>query len=597
MIKLLRLDLSSEPRATERFTLEACTIAALEHPHIVPLYEYGTTEDGRAYLVLRYMRGGTLADKLKRGALPAGEYERLFTQVAGALDYAHSKGIVHRDVKPSNIMLDEDGNAHLGDFGLARYVETTVDLSGSGSVVGTPLYSAPEQLQDEKLDHRADLYSFGAVVYHMLTGRPPFLPTQNGMMALIYHHLYDMPPPPTEANPRLPQGVNGVLANALAKQPDDRYQSAGTLVTALLDALGAAVNQTPAPKRVHRARVVFASLVALALIAVALGAAVRPAPSTPRTGGAIRIDIGGLGSVEDALPTVDEIALAQQQLGSRGFIAYLACSARTEYLEIIRREMELRAASYGMELRVYNANQDPERHAAQLEAAWSEGARAFVICYLSGSSVNQTLEEAYRAGLPIVYLSPTNFAYSVYIEPIYAETGRRLGQAAAEIANRDHGGRANVAIFYYSGSERAAQIYAAMRAALLETAPDVQIVAEEQVVWENDVPAAISALDGKQVDIILSLNQLVPAVIADQLAVAGYDPAEVSVVSTIVDSRARGYLHRGYFLRGGIEIDLPLLAHSAVDAAVKMLGAGLIPQTIRLPAGEIAATEDSEGTS
>ncbi|MBK8033849.1 MAG: protein kinase [Chloroflexi bacterium] len=589
VLKVLRLDLDRDDRAIARFEREAKVIARLEHPHIVPLYHYDVTDDGRAYLVLRYMRGGTLGDLLKSGPLTNLQFERIFKQVASALDYAHSQGVIHRDIKPSNILLDEDGNAYLADFGLARLIEVSIDHSLQAPIIGTPLYASPEQLQDFKLDHRTDLYSLGVVLYHALTGRPPFLPSENGMLALIYHHLHDLPPPPCSINPHLPESMNPVFGQALAKSPDDRQANARQLVSDVLGALGL----QRLTQELHRARQRRRRPVAL-LLAVVTGIVgallafmlvanqpVQPAVAALRaTPGLL---MGEVGDSRAAQPTSGEIAQAQAR---SGFIAYLACASDSGgYLEVINTEMLARAREYGLPIRLYNSDRDPILYNAQVEAAWSEGAQAFIVCHLSSATQAQaTLEEAFQAGIPVVYLSSSTFEHSVQIEPVSVDTGQALGEIGAEIANQEFAGRARVALLYYGSTPTALAIRAAMQAALLEAAPNVEIVADYSIVWENELPAIVEALQTVEFDLVLVLNQRLAAPLADQLAAAGYAPDETAIVGLIADERTRGYLDDDFFVHGGAQIDIPMIGQAAVDAVVKLMGGGVVPQTIRLPA-------------
>lgn len=172
-IKVLPPHPGQDSRFVERFRLEARTIARLQHPHILPVYDYGD-EDGILYLVMAYVRGGSLADRIRKGAMSPADAERLMTQMGSALDYAHRQNVVHRDVKPANILLDHEGHALLTDFGIVKLMEGSSQLTGTGGLIGTPAYMSPEQAQSDDVDHRSDLYSLGVVGYEMLTGKQPF---------------------------------------------------------------------------------------------------------------------------------------------------------------------------------------------------------------------------------------------------------------------------------------------------------------------------------------------------------------------------------------------------------------------------------------
>ncbi len=245
-LKIVPVDerMPDRKEAYQRFEREAEVIARLEHPHIVPLHAYGVWQDDFAYLAMRYMRGGPLGDYIKRhGALPPDQVIRMFGQIALALDYAHGRGIVHRDIKPGNILLDELGNAYLTDFGLAKLMEMSLGWTEAGTLVGTPLYASPEQIRDsDALNYRSDLYSFGVVVYHGLVGRPPFEVDQDGIMTLIRRQVGEPPPLPSSLNPVLNPEVDAILMKALQKEPEKRYSSAVELIQDLAQAL-----DTPLP--------------------------------------------------------------------------------------------------------------------------------------------------------------------------------------------------------------------------------------------------------------------------------------------------------------------------------------------------------------
>nr|NIP22610.1 serine/threonine protein kinase [Phycisphaerae bacterium]NIX26425.1 protein kinase [Phycisphaerae bacterium] len=172
-IKVLPAHFAQDPAFVERFEREARTIARLEHPHILPVYDYGKADDGTTYIVMRYIEAGTLADLLAESVLFLEEGFRIFIQIGEALAYAHAQGVVHRDMKPSNVLIDMHNQAFLTDFGLARMVEGDSSLTGS-AILGTPAYMAPEQGEGKPADERSDIYALGIMLYELTTGRRPF---------------------------------------------------------------------------------------------------------------------------------------------------------------------------------------------------------------------------------------------------------------------------------------------------------------------------------------------------------------------------------------------------------------------------------------
>jgi eukaryotic-like serine/threonine-protein kinase len=246
-LKLLPSYLSQETTFTQRFKREAQIVAQLEHPHIVPIYDVGEFQ-GQPFLVMRLLKGGTLRQRLVNGSITPIELVRVLQQLSLALDAAHSQGIIHRDIKPSNILFDEQGTAFIADFGVAKVMDATTYLTGSG-IVGTPAYMSPEHFTGQGLDGRSDQYSLAVVMYEALTGKLPF--DGDTVQQLIYQHLEGQPPAAHEINPTLPITLMPVLSQALTKQPTARFQTTGDFARALAEAITAtgsgAVTGTAAP--------------------------------------------------------------------------------------------------------------------------------------------------------------------------------------------------------------------------------------------------------------------------------------------------------------------------------------------------------------
>ena len=234
-LKILPRRLAEDPEFIGRFKQEAKILAQLQHPHILPVFDYGESE-GYTYIVMPYVQGGTLADLLHGIPLPLTQATTIILQIAEALDYAHDKGLIHRDIKPSNVLIDESGNCLLADFGIARIFSATTRFTNTGGIIGTPDYMSPEQGQGHKLDKRSDVYSLGVLLYELVTGRVPY--TAETPIATVIKHIHDPLPAPRQINSAIPEPVEQVILRALAKEPADRFPTAGDLASALQAAIG-----------------------------------------------------------------------------------------------------------------------------------------------------------------------------------------------------------------------------------------------------------------------------------------------------------------------------------------------------------------------
>ena len=249
-VKVLSESMAGSEEFLLRFEREARTAANMRHPNLITVHDFGRDERGVPYLVLEYVEGATLADLMDTG-LDDARVPGLLDQIAAGLDYAHSRGVVHRDIKPGNVLLTEDGRVVLADFGLAWLLEGASHLTLTGGVIGTPEYMSPEQASGDPVDHRTDVYALGIVLYEMLTGERPF--SADSPMGVLLKHVQAPVPSIARLRPDLRPEVDPVVQKALAKSPSDRYQSAGELARAVRDAFSPVPKDTeavagPAPR-------------------------------------------------------------------------------------------------------------------------------------------------------------------------------------------------------------------------------------------------------------------------------------------------------------------------------------------------------------
>ncbi len=606
-LKIIRLtDESIEDDFKRRFAQEAAVVASLEHIHILPIYDYGIDGDV-AFLAMRLLRGGTLKDMLLEGPLPLGEADRLFNQFARALAYAHSKGVIHRDLKPNNIMLDEQGNAFLTDFGLAKIIESEHDLTKTGNVVGTPNYMSPEQLRGERIDYRSDVYSLGIVLYHMLTGQVPFDSANKDLVSVIYKQLEEAPPLPSSLNPELPAEIEAVVLRALEKKPENRYTTVMEMLTGFNQALGkpdaSTLSYTPATPRLPvqaakpaapaptRDILLGGGLVAL----LALAAIVLLLVLTGQGGGSLPLptvvaDTSILGA--ELVPNASMIADARTRLGS-GFIAYFACTRQSEYHAVLSREIVRLADSYNLPLRLYDGDGDGYRQLTQIEEARSDGATAFIVCPLDSALVDASLRAAQDAGVfVVIYGSDDAYGGVTLIGDDYG-LGQKIGRYAGQVIADELGGQAEVIILDFPSLPSIVQRANGLEDGMREFAPNVNVIGRYEAGTPENGERSMNTLlaQGVSFNVVLSINDGGAFGAIRALEDAQVPPDAVLIFGVDAEQLAVQYIRDGYYMRGTIQIDTQLSAHSAVNAMVYLLSGSTIAEQVLTPPGEIVTRE------
>lgn len=635
-LKVIRLDDSSAEDTDfhRRFEQEANLVAGLEHIHILPIIEYGIDGDA-AFIAMRLLRGGALSDYLKRGPLDIEKTAEIFTQVARGLAYAHRRGVIHRDLKPSNIMFDDTGNAYLTDFGLAKLVESSVDLTREGHIVGTPAYMSPEQLRGEAVDPRSDIYSMGVILYHMLIGKPPFESSETNMVTVIYGHLEKAPVPPRHYNPALPPAVEDVILKALEKQPIHRFQSLEEMVNALNKALGRATSMPSLPllatgasggvtdqsTRSPASRTPFTPEPTSAILPPSTGstAVVPPQPgsrltlwlamasfatlaiivflllasnqnSRPPTVMRPTTVPASLGSSANAIPIGDEVVIAERVLGERGFIAYIACTQDSEYHATQAREMHDLAEEYGLDLRVYDAALDPYRQITLLERARTDGARALIICPLDISLLHDSLSAAEEAAVPLVFLASGIPSYGgVLLSGDDYQMGYRAGQAGGRLIASLFSGEGRILVLDYPDMPILVQRATGMVDGALSIAPDSVVVGHGLGgTRDNGYQSVKAALEGgEDFNLIVSINDAGSFGAVEALEEAGISTADVAIASVDAEALALTYIRRDYYLRASVAVGRREFSEAAINSTVRLLAGSAMPETLVVPPGEV----------
>ncbi len=611
-LKVLAADESElDPSFRQRFEQEVAVIATLEHLHILPVYSHGFEGD-HVYLAMRLLRGGTLADLMQREKLSLERVVELFTQFAQGLAHAHSKGVVHRDLKPSNILLDEEGNTFLTDFGLAKILGKEVDITHSGNVVGTPAYMSPEQLKGDPIDHRADIYGLGIILYQMLTGQRPFEGDSANIVSVIYKHLEKKPVTPSQHNPNISPKIDAIVLKALEKDPKRRFSSVGEMAEALQTAVGKKTSRVfppPATSLIrrrarqslqlaatisrHRMKLTGAfALLAIALIAGFILIQSRPT-ETPKVPATLIADRKG--TIEDLIPTSEEVEIARAVF-ENGHLALLPCNMGSQYHATSTREMVEHARTYGVNSRVYDADSDKYQQSILVETARAEGATAFIICPLDNEVVPSALEALDAADYPLVLPATSlnaNHHGGVVITTDNYLMGRIPGEYAGKWIRDKLEGKAKVAILDYITLEELVQRADGLEDGVLEYAPEAEIIGRFPGATREAGKASMMELLAQDIvpDVIVSINDAGTYGAIEALEEAKVPESEVAIFSIDGEPLAQLYIRDGHYLRASIEVARTEYSFAAVDAIIKQTAGATLPETIVLQPGKLITSE------
>lgn len=573
----------------ERFHKEARIVAGLENLHILPIYGYDILADaltlnpyidgsvGLAYIAMRYMRGGSLGERVKAyGALPFFQVQNLFNQIANGLQYAHSRGIIHCDIKPSNILLDENENAFLADFGLARLLQGASSRITNEQMHGTPAYLAPEQIRCEFVDERTDVYSLGLVLYEMLTGKAAFQLKGTNLAGLLTQQLKEMPAPPSSLNPSIPAELEMVVNRAIAKDPNERYPTVKAMASEFNDALFIdppnIVVEQGAIQQMLRGYASLALVIVFMLgLLLSRQISVREALYT------LPLDISNA-------PTATEIQQAQETVADGGFIAYISCTEDTS----LPRQLNELSEQYHIPLRVFNGGRDAYTQITQVESARMQGADALIVCPINLELMTETINTARAAGIPIIVFSNKMIRGAVTISGNHFQAGVRTGRLAGQFINENYNGAARIIILEAASMDIINDQMRGARVGLNSLAPLSEIVAQLEVISEKEARDAIRALIDETVpfNIILAYNYTSATGAIQALEAANISADEVQIFIVDADASFDTLRDDEDYIQAAIMSNSDVLYRSAIDASVKLLGGGNTAQFITVNLGE-----------
>ncbi|MFN8450844.1 MAG: protein kinase [Anaerolineae bacterium] len=602
-LKIIELHPDGDGEFLKRFTHEAEVIAMLEHIHILPIFGYGLLEGEIAYFAMRLLRNGTLADRLRKGALPLDEAVDLFTQIASGLDYIHSRGVVHRDLKPSNILLDENGNAYLSDFGLAQLVDVTISLNAmSLRIAGSPTYLAPEVIQGEPATPLSDIYSLGVMLYHMLCGRPPFESKEGKISSLLYQHIHSKPTAPRQLNPEIPPAVEAIVLRALSKNPQDRFASPNEMALALRDAAQnhpssgvrlAQIAMRPV-RRVIRHRRRWQYLAVLVAAIIVIGAAVLIA-SQNRTPPPMNVTSGARAALADVPLTDGEIALARSRLEPEGFVAYIPCTLTDGFQAAVSQNLTNLAEQINLPLRLYDSEGDPAREMALVEQARVEGARAFILCPLGEPLLDDTISSLQDASIPLVLAQRYGSTYGVKVELDDDALGREQGSFAGQILQAKDDGHGVVVLLTALNTSGGKARASGMVDGLRQTASQAQALDPLDGATREQARQVITNLiaDGTGFNAIVTISDDAALGAVDALQAANLTPDDVFIVSANDSDAVSSYIRDGYYLRGSVAIDPNENAQLLLNGIVKALAGSPVAEFLTVRSGALVTSDAS----
>ena len=600
-IYLMRINARDE-KLLQRFEQATAELQMLDHPYIQPL-RYSGIQDGYAYLAFDMITGRPLADYLgNQPNPPLADIRRILHQLAQALSYAHARGVFHHDLKTSGIWLDQDDNIALARFGVGRKLLGNDLISSREGLLGTPSYMPPEQIRGEETDARADVYSLGAILYQMLTGRLPFS-MDGDALAIINRHVFEQPPPIQDINPNVPASLIQLVEKAMAKHPTDRYQTAQQFDQALIKAMdnihngidlprtrtgeieAVHISDTPPPfspstqsKLSDNMRIGIVAVTALFILGVLAWVGLT---ATAPPAGVILAD--ETTTAAEIKPNEAINRRARLALNPGESIAHIACNRSSEFHAARAADLKALADARRLPLRIYDNDSDPTREVANLRSALTDNARALIVCVVDAASARPLLEQAAAEGVHIVLdtaeLQGQLDAVFVYTDNY--DMGYAVGQAAGEFAaqNLDE---VTAAILDFPALESIVNRADGLEAGLVDAYPQAAVVGRWQGATQDNGESAMQQIIAAHPDVnmILSINDAGAYGAIEVLDRQDVPPGAVHIFSIDAEQIAREHIDNGYYLRGSLTVPREASSQAMMDAVMNLLGSQAIAQNV-----------------
>ncbi len=602
-LKIIDFQPETDGDFLKRFTREAEVIAMLEHIHILPIYGYGI-EGSYAYFAMRLVPHGSLADRLQQAPLPLEDVVDLFTQIASGLGYMHSQGVIHRDLQPENILLDDNGSIYLSDFGLAQSAETTLDLpSDALHLVGSPAYIAPELIEGAGANHLSDIYSLGVILYEMLTGRLPFELKQDAPATLWYRHLHEAPPPPCSINPNIPASVEAIVLRALSKNPRERWSSADEMALELQNVVFSAPDQSLLDRIVTSAAFRWSLLFqqinsrhwraafTLLLVLIALTSAFAYQRSRQQPPAPMNVIIGARGTLADLAPTSAEIDTARAQLGD-GFIAIMPCSLSNAFELTRTRELVDAAAQNGLPFRTYDSEDDPARQITLIEQARLDGAHAFILCPLGDTLLSNSIDQLQQAKIPLVLTANSDATYGIKLALDEFDIGQQQGRYAADLLHRSEHEPSTVVVLTLNDTMAGDQRVQGVETGLGDIAASAPDLITAAGYTRTQAAAAIQALldAGTHFDAVITFTDAGALGAVDALTAAHVSPDDVFVIGANGEASVVNAITPAGYLRGTVAIDRATQVQLLMQGTIKALSGSPVPEYLTMTPGALISS-------